>query len=213
MKQTRTKWPKLFPKSDLQAQELLPGQIYTISEFFSIKECDSLISYIENNIQLQATPAIPKRGEALRSNDRISVSDADFAHTLWSLGVDNVVKSTSAIYKAALPHKPAGLNTNIRIYRYIPGQKFECHYDDTVKDNKSGMWSEWTLLIYLTGEEEMTGGETVFYKTEKKKSSVVVKPIKGTALLHRHGASCLLHEAKEVTKGVKYVLRSDVLVD
>jgi predicted 2-oxoglutarate/Fe(II)-dependent dioxygenase YbiX len=210
---TRSKWPKLFPKSDLQVHELLPGQIYTIPDFFSVKECDSLISYIEANIHLQTTPAIPKRGEALRSNDRISLSDANFANTLWTIGIDKVVQSTSTIYKAALPHKPAGLNSNIRIYRYTPGQKFECHYDDTVKDNETGMWSEWTLLIYLTGDEELTGGETVFYKTQKKKSSVTVQPIKGTALLHRHGASCLLHEAKEVTKGVKYVLRSDVLVD
>jgi predicted 2-oxoglutarate/Fe(II)-dependent dioxygenase YbiX len=212
MKQGKSKWPKLFPKSDLQVDELLQGQIYTIADFFTLKECDNMIAYIESNIPLQTTPAIPKRGEALRSNDRISISDPDFAEVLWSIGIESVSKSTQSIYKASLPHKPAGLNSNIRIYRYTPGQRFECHYDDTVRDEKTRLWSEWTLLIYLTGEDEMAGGETVFYRSEKKKSAVTVKPSKGTALLHRHGASCLLHEAKEVTRGVKYVLRSDILV-
>jgi len=38
-----------------------------------------------------------------------------------------------------------------------------------------------------------------------------VAPTEGTALLHLHGDKCLLHEARNVTKGVKYVFRSDVV--
>jgi hypothetical protein len=38
-----------------------------------------------------------------------------------------------------------------------------------------------------------------------------VAPIEGMALLHIHGDKCLLHEARNVTKGVKYVFRSDVV--
>jgi len=38
-----------------------------------------------------------------------------------------------------------------------------------------------------------------------------VAPIEGMALLHVHGDKCLLHEARNVTKGVKYVFRSDVV--
>jgi hypothetical protein len=37
-----------------------------------------------------------------------------------------------------------------------------------------------------------------------------VAPTEGMALLHIHGAKCMLHEARNVTKGVKYVFRSDV---
>ena len=40
-----------------------------------------------------------------------------------------------------------------------------------------------------------------------------VEPQEGMALLHRHGDRCLLHEAMPVEKGVKYVLRSDVIFD
>lgn len=37
-----------------------------------------------------------------------------------------------------------------------------------------------------------------------------VSPAEGMALLHIHGDKCMLHEARNVSKGVKYVLRSDV---
>jgi hypothetical protein len=38
-----------------------------------------------------------------------------------------------------------------------------------------------------------------------------VTPIAGMALFHVHGDRCLLHEAKVVSRGVKYMLRSDVI--
>ena len=52
------------------------------------------------------------------------------------------------------------LNTNIRLYKYTPSQHFNPHYDDSVRDTKTGAVSEWTLLIYLTGVEDgVQGGE------------------------------------------------------
>lgn len=36
-------------------------------------------------------------------------------------------------------------------------------------------------------------------------------PTEGMALLHIHGDKCMLHEAQNVSKGVKYVFRSDVV--
>lgn len=38
-----------------------------------------------------------------------------------------------------------------------------------------------------------------------------VPPTEGMALVHIHGDKCMLHEARNVTKGIKYVLRSDVV--
>uniref|UniRef100_A0A0E0K802 Prolyl 4-hydroxylase alpha subunit domain-containing protein n=1 Tax=Oryza punctata TaxID=4537 RepID=A0A0E0K802_ORYPU len=38
-----------------------------------------------------------------------------------------------------------------------------------------------------------------------------VAPVPGLALLHLHGAKCMLHEARVVKKNIKYVLRSDVV--
>jgi hypothetical protein len=35
----------------------------------------------------------------------------------------------------------------------------------------------------------------------------------GMGLLHKHGDDCLLHEGREVKAGVKWVLRSDLVVE
>ena len=96
------------------------------------------------------------------------------------------------------------LNSNIRLYKYTPSQHFNPHYDDSVRDAKTGSVSEWTLLIYLTGVEDgVQGGEvrirrepfraftqlsqTVFYLNSKAKASEsMAAPLtRGTALLHR----------------------------
>jgi hypothetical protein len=63
------------------------------------------------------------------------------------------------------------------------------------------------------------GGETVFYpdpppkkSKELPKEPVVVGLEVGMALLHRHGADCMLHEGREVLEGEKWVIRSDLCV-
>ncbi|GMI54803.1 hypothetical protein ScalyP_jg7190 [Parmales sp. scaly parma] len=38
-----------------------------------------------------------------------------------------------------------------------------------------------------------------------------VSPIEGSACLHIHGDECLLHKGAEVTLGVKYLLRTDIV--
>lgn len=80
----------------------------------------------------------------------------------------------------------------------------------------------WTLLLYLTSPATgCIGGETVFYpepEISKKKSKepppepFVVDLEVGLALLHRHGADCMLHEGREVLDGEKWVIRSDLCV-
>lgn len=74
----------------------------------------------------------------------------------------------------------------------------------------------WTLLLYLSVCE---GGETVFYpdppakkSREKPPQPISAAPEVGLALLHRHGNDCMLHEGREVKKGEKWVLRSDLCV-
>jgi prolyl 4-hydroxylase len=58
-----------------------------------------------------------------------------------------------------------------------------------------------TLMVYLN--EGFEGGATAFHDF-----GVAVRPRTGMALLFQHR---LLHEGCEVSAGVKYVLRSDVM--
>ena len=47
--------------------------------------------------------------------------------------------------------------------RYLPGQRFNRHYDDSI-DLGGGVKTAYTLLVYLCGRDSgLQGGETVFY--------------------------------------------------
>jgi len=68
--------------------------------------------------------------------------------------------------------------------------------------------------VYITGEEDgVVGGQTIFHKpiSKRKTEEIVPSLNRGTALLHRHGRECMLHEGKEVKAGRKLVLRSDLM--
>lgn len=114
--------PRLLAKNDLSVTELEPNQIYLIHNFFTSKECQSLIRHFNACLPPQPVPAIPKPGEAFRSNDRESVQDPEIAQKIWDLGIKKACLETPGIYEASLPRKPVGLNSNIRIYRYREGQ-------------------------------------------------------------------------------------------
>lgn len=147
------RWPALTPKPTLSLVPVLDSQIYLIPAFLTSKECTALITHTERHIPLTQVSTIPKRGEAFRSNDRTSFIDPVLALTLWNLGLGSACRGSGALIgDAALI--PCGLNTNIRVYRYTAGQRFEPHYDDSTRDPVTGMGSEWTLLVYLTGAKE-----------------------------------------------------------
>ncbi|KAI0665105.1 hypothetical protein C8Q70DRAFT_904629, partial [Cubamyces menziesii] len=105
----------------------------------------------------------------------------------------------------ATARSPHSLNSNIRLYKYEQGQYFGPHYDDSVKDPATGAKSEWTLLIYLTGSQDgVEGGEA----SSTHSPTITAHD---TVMDHSHGQDCLLHEGSPVTKGTKYVLRSDLM--
>ena len=49
-------------------------------------------------------------------------------------------------------------------------------------------------------------------KQSKGTEPIVVGLEVGMALLHKHGHDCLLHEGRMVTKGEKWVIRTDLCV-
>lgn len=217
-KSTIPNWPLLKPilsASDLYVEETLKDQILIVPSLFTTNLCKSYVSFL-STLPLTTTPGKPKRGEATRVNDRYQIEDPAFAQRLWE---DTAIKDLVASYEdqSMWGGKVLGLNSNIRIYRYRPGQFFDQHYDESNKvvgpDDQPGK-TTWTLLIYLTDCE---GGETAFYpepvsKRDKQPDPIEVNPQVGSALFHRHFPECLLHEGKEVLSGEKWVLRSDLVV-
>jgi hypothetical protein len=215
----RPNWPALtpvVPAEHLLVDTLLPGQILLIRNLFTANLCKTYVSFL-SSLPLTTTPGKPKRGEATRVNDRFQIEDPSFARTLWEQsGLQTLVHAYEN--QAVFGGKVLGLNPNIRVYRYRPGQFFDQHYDESNKlqfgQDKLPAKTTWTLLIYLTTCE---GGETAFHPEPSKKGERPPDPIivgleTGMALLHKHGDDCLLHEGKEVRSGEKWVLRSDLVV-
>ncbi|KAL4928434.1 uncharacterized protein BDV17DRAFT_96589 [Aspergillus undulatus] len=231
-------WPPLrpiIPSSDLHLDPLLPDQIYLIRNFLPTSLCKTYISFLAS-LPLTTTSEKPKKGDAVRVNDRFQIQDAAFAENLWRgtalrelvtnpAGEEEEAEggeegSVQRSMKEIWGGEPLGLNAKIRVYRYSPGQFFAQHYDDSntlsflsPSQPPKPARTTWTLLIYLSS---CTGGETVFYpeatRANRNPEPTAVAPEMGMALLHRHGDRCMLHEGKEVTGGEKWVLRSDLVV-
>eukprot|EP00947_MAST-08B_sp_MAST-8B-sp1_P002836 g2836.t1 len=184
--------------------------IFGVSSLLSPDECAASIAAAERRGFTRVTQA-QSRTHAHRDNDRLMVDDQpDLAAALY--------ERVRAFVPADIDgRKPVGVNSRIRFYRYNVGQRFGEHVDESDEDPPgSGIWSEHTLLVYLNGGgdgDELRGGETVFFKGSGKKMKEVlsVAPKQGACLLHGHGHRCLLHAGAEVTRGVKYLLRTDVM--
>jgi hypothetical protein len=96
--------------------------------------------------------------------------------------------------------------------------------------------SHMSLLIYLTGDEDCSsGGETSFFPDQRKTihstkemydknienniswarnvEKISINPVQGAAVAFFHGDNPLspLHEGSEVYKGLKYIVRTDIL--
>ncbi|KAK6250518.1 hypothetical protein SCA6_004523 [Theobroma cacao] len=218
---TTAKWPVVKPKLNLQIRRLKDTDLFTVQNFFSSVESRAFIKAAESiGFEHQGSLG-PTRGEAYRDNDRISVNDPALVDAIWQSGLSKLFSDIKIRGKVAV-----GLNPNIRFYRYKVGQRFGRHIDESV-DLGAGKCTHYTLLIYLSGgsktngksdssnqkdsvSEPLVGGETVFYGS---RNGVVaeVAPAEGMALLHIHGDKCMLHEARNVSKGIKYVFRSDVV--
>ncbi|OVA00147.1 Oxoglutarate/iron-dependent dioxygenase [Macleaya cordata] len=217
----KAKWPKIKPKRDLQINRLKDTHLFTVPNFFTSLESQAFVKAAELMGFVHQGSLGPTKGEAYRDNDRISVNDPVLAETIWESGLNNFFSDIKIRGRVAI-----GLNPNIRFYRYKVGQRFGRHIDESV-DLGDGQRTYYTLLIYLSGGlrrktntalssqkdssmESLVGGETVFYDSRRDVVAEVA-PIEGMALLHIHGDKCMLHEARNVAKGVKYVFRSDVI--
>lgn len=211
---------KLFFKPT--AETVIPGQIVTIEKFFTKDFCDELVKSFESGLSLETTPLIKSKEYAARFNDRISLTNFAAASSLWD-HLRNVLLADTFDHEDQETIEEfvdaVGLNPQLRVYRYNKGHHFGKHYDEAVlcplsdkPGSKKGI-TKWTLLIYLTGDDEFAGGGTIFHPEIRGVKPLNVHPSKGMALLHKHGDDCLKHEAEIVKSGTKWVLRSDVVYE
>mmetsp|Transcript_31100 Transcript_31100/g.60882 ORF Transcript_31100/g.60882 Transcript_31100/m.60882 type:complete len:261 (-) Transcript_31100:296-1078(-) len=182
--------------------------IFEIGSLFSERECRECITLAESvGFELREHKAT--KWTAHRCNGRIQFNSVPLSELLWTRCARHFTTMDGN-------RVPCGLNPNFRLYRYLPGQRFGEHIDESV-DISPGVKTLYTLLVYLNASGnkpgDVVGGETIFYKGSKAgKGKVALKypPKMGFGLAHIHGERCMLHEGAEVKKGVKYLLRTDV---
>lgn len=169
-------------------------EIIEVPHFLSKAEC---IGFIAKSEAIGYEPAKINAGSSqrvvrnIRNNERVLHSDQPLASGLWQQLKQHVPRQIGV-------SKAIGLNELFRFYKYQAGQKFRRHRDEPYQRNASE-FSYYTFMIYLNDNFE--GGTTTFQNRH-------IQPETGKALIFLHQ---LEHEGSEVTQGIKYVLRSDIM--
>jgi len=171
--------------------------IMTLSHVLSSEECDAQIAYAET-IGFGDAPITtafgPVMAPDIRDNTRVMVDDPARAEELWRRIAPTVPKELG-------PWSAVGLNERLRYYRYDRGQTFRWHRDGAFVRHERER-SHLTVLLYLN--DDFDGGETEIDVDE----SIKVRPERGAVLLFVHHVR---HQGAAVSRGRKYVLRSDVM--
>lgn len=147
---TTPSWPPFkpsLPVVDLTLDPLVKDKVVVLRSFFPRSLCKDYVSFLKE-LPLITTPGKPKRGDAVRVNDRYQIDDAKFAHRLWTetglkealAGKDVAQLWCVAFLPSTQNHRTrltrrwatrggdvVGLNPNIRVYRYTAGQFFDAH--------------------------------------------------------------------------------------
>ncbi|KAF9041601.1 hypothetical protein BJ165DRAFT_1350056 [Panaeolus papilionaceus] len=118
--------------------------------------------------------------------------ETPFSRIIWNGPVDGIWRMV-------------GMNERLTFLRYGPGHFFKTHCD-SLPELPDGRIGKVTVQIYL-GENGVQGGATrvsgsngTYFDVEPKKGRVLI-------FQHRH----VYHSGEEVTSGLKYMLRSDLL--
>lgn len=170
--------------------------VWTVPGVLAADECAALIARIEI-AGPEPAPVTTSRGPVMRpeirNNHRVILDDAPLATGLFERVRGRVPATLHGM-------RVVGANERLRCYRYDPGQRFAPHFDGAFARSRDE-YSLLTFMVYLNDDFE--GGETDFPELGE-----TVVPRAGDALLFQHR---VLHEGCAVTRGRKYVVRSDIL--
>lgn len=91
---TPPSWPPFkppLPVVDLEVETIVEGTIVVLRSFWPRSLCRDYVSFL-SELPLVTTPGKPKRGEAVRVNDRYQIDDPTFSNRLWTeTGLKEVV--------------------------------------------------------------------------------------------------------------------------
>jgi prolyl 4-hydroxylase len=175
-----------------------------VAGLWAAEECAAVLAMVDGAEWLPATVnAAAGRvvDERVRNNDLALIRDPGLADRLLETMRPHLPATMTAEWNGPRAQVSlVGLFSPLRVYRYHPGQHFGLHQDQSYRRD-DGVRSLLTLMVYL--DDDFDGGETDFPEQGER-----IEPACGDALWFQH---MLLHAGKSVTRGVKHVLRTDVL--
>lgn len=139
-----------------------------------------------------------------RSSMRAVVDSPSFAAALWSRIRQHAPAQLDGVGGVAV-----GLNERMRVLRYDPGHGFAPHRDSPYPRPDGSAVSRVTVLLYLNDRYE--GGRTTFYRSvedARRGRGLEVAPTPGAVAMQDQA---LLHGVPLLTRGRKYVLRTEVM--
>lgn len=164
--------------------------------FLDTHECEDFIEWSENigfeEAMIQVGRDKQEMNKDVRDNFRVVLDSKPVALFLWEKIKDLLTPLDG--------WEAIGCNERLRFYRYEYGQQFKRHMDGPFRrseDERSWV----TAIIYLN--DDFDGGATQFIDPFE-----MIYPVTGSLLLFKHRQ---LHQGDPVTKGRKYVLRTDVM--
>jgi hypothetical protein len=211
---------------------------FTVDNLLSHGECQEIIQNVQNKTFLNLKTVY---SENVRDSTRLCVFDSQLSSLLWkrlnkTLKREHLEFNFYPIgFKTFGIWEPKRINNCFRISKYeSPSSGFLSHFDNqfTTSFNDKSVFS---MVIYLN--DDFDGGETVIHEElllnvddeinnetfegftvqeEIKKVGVqnykkhFVRPKMGKCVLFSHS---LLHSGESLTKGVKYIIRTDVIFE
>jgi predicted 2-oxoglutarate/Fe(II)-dependent dioxygenase YbiX len=175
-----------------------------VAGLWTAEACDAVLASVQGGEWLAATINSASGrvvDERVRNNDLAVIRDPALAGQLLEQARPHLPATMSAEWGGPrVTVSLVGLFSPLRVYRYHPGQHFGLHQDQSYRRD-DGARSLLTLMVYL--DDDFDGGETDFPEQGER-----IAPARGDALWFQH---MVLHAGLPVTRGVKHVLRTDVL--
>ena len=200
------------PPGGIRRRDLDGDAVFVVEKLLRPRECTALIAAAE---ALGFAPAglavgggVYRVNDKARNNERVIVDDRQTAERLWH--------RLGSLVPRMDGRQSVGVNWRFRIYRYRPGQYFRPHIDVRMELSGGGT-TLMSMMVYLN--DDFTGGQTGFLEKKPRstrarsrkrnnRTRFAVAPVRGEALVFDH---LCLHEGVEVSSGVKYAVRTDVI--
>ncbi|KAF8162613.1 oxidoreductase [Crassisporium funariophilum] len=206
------------------AQDHQGRYVKIIDDLFTPAECAALIALAESDAQW--AQAAVNYGLAAHEN----YVNTDYRHSERILRFDR--EAAEGIYEKLKPYVQefielkagdewegivgrkgnvsgtwtlVGVNERLSFLRYGPGNYFRGHCDGQL-ELPDGRKSRVTLQVYL-GDDGVEGGATRIYGSKDR--FIDVEPKKGRVLIFQQRD--IWHSGEDVTKGLKYAMRSDFM--